>query len=131
MNISKPDLINNYTKNDKDPLSIKVAKKAYMDEKLTGLTDEEKEEIEKRCKAYLKENPINTKEDLQFYLDYIKSLLKEFGFKGDYESFAKAFANSSEKNDDIDSSFNMDIVHQFNKNNNNNPLKFKLMNYSL
>lgn len=59
--------------------------KAYRDEYLTGLTDEEKEEIDKKVKAYLKEKPVKNNADRESLKMYIRSLLMECGFKGKCE----------------------------------------------
>lgn len=78
------DSNSNYGKNnDSINTKLKEAIKAYRDEYLTGLTDEEREEIEKLAKAYLEKHPIRTEGDRAAFDDYIKSLLKQFGYKGD------------------------------------------------
>lgn len=83
---------NVYAVKNNDPLSLKKAIKAYQDERLTGLTDEEREEIERRSKEYLEKNPIKTEQDRNAFNEYVKSLLKEFGFKSNIDEFAAAMA---------------------------------------
>lgn len=72
------------------PLSLKKAIKAYKDNILTGLTDEEKEEIERLAREYLKERPTKTNHDREAFNNYVKSLLRKFGYKGDTDEYAAA-----------------------------------------
>lgn len=74
--------------------SFKGIKKDYYDEYLTGLTEDEKKEIQKRVEAYIKDKKLdlNNKADLDNLKNYIESLLKEFGYKGDIEEMADSVA---------------------------------------
>ena len=67
----------------KDPLCLKVAIKAYKDKMLTGLTDEDKEEIKKRIQAYLQEHTVETEEEMAAFLAFVKSLYAEVGYPED------------------------------------------------
>jgi hypothetical protein len=80
------------TSNEDNPLSLKAAIKAYYDEKLTGLTDEEKAKIEEECKAYLEANPIENESDVEAFNRFVESLFRKYGFKGDVRDAAAAFA---------------------------------------
>lgn len=68
-----------------------VAIKAYKDELLTGLTDEEREEIEKKISEYVKALPENVPIDRQNLNSFIKGLLLQYGFKGDCDEYAAVF----------------------------------------
>lgn len=61
--------------------------KGYKDEYYTGLTDEEREEILKQQKAYLEDHPLKTPADIEKFNNFTKSLLKKYGYKGDYNEF--------------------------------------------
>lgn len=61
--------------------------KGYKDEYYTGLTDEEREEIIKQQKAYLEDHPLKTPADIEKFNNFTKSLLKKYGYKGDYNEF--------------------------------------------
>lgn len=76
------------------PKGVKDAKKDYYDEYLTGLTDDEKKEIEEKVAAYLKNKKldVNNKNDMDNLKDYIAGLLKQYGFKGDIEEMADGMA---------------------------------------
>lgn len=78
-----------------DPLSLKKAIKAYQDEIITGLTDEEKAEIERQAKEYLNKNPLKTKQDREAFNEFIKSLIKKFGFKGDVDEMVAGIVNTT------------------------------------
>jgi len=67
----------------KDPLCLKVAIKAYKDKMLTGLTDEDKEEIKKRIQAYLQEHTVETEEEMAAFLAFVKALYAEVGYPED------------------------------------------------
>lgn len=97
------------------PLSLNKAIKAYQDERLTGLTDEEREEIERRAKEYLKKNPIRTEQDREVYNQYVKSLLKKFGFKGDMDEYSVSVGDEMQgKSDDsIEQREKMTITEQY------------------
>lgn len=98
MNVSEISGTNAYgiNKNSEEPMSLKDAIKAYRDEKLTGLTDEEIEEIEKEARLYLQQFPIKTDADRAAFNTFIKSLLKKFGFKGDIDEYAASIAANAE-----------------------------------
>ncbi len=57
--------------------------KAYKDEYLTGLTDEERAIIEKEIKNYLKSLPKGQKVDAEALNQFVIKLLRQYGFKGD------------------------------------------------
>lgn len=89
--------VNSYAANNNDdPLSLKVAIKAYKDEWLTGLTDKELEEINKEAEKYLKAFPIKTDADRAAFNTFIKSLLKKYGYKGDIDEYAATLAAGAE-----------------------------------
>lgn len=98
MNVSEISGTNAYgiNKNSEEPMSLKDAIKAYRDEKLTGLTDEEIEEIEKEARLYLQQFPIKTDADRAAFNTFIKSLLKKFGYKGDIDEYAASIAANAE-----------------------------------
>ena len=80
--------------------SLQKAVKAYRDEYLTGLTDDEKAEIEKRTTEFIKDfvskHPINDKNDRKALVDavnaFVSSLLRKFGYKGDINECASGMA---------------------------------------
>lgn len=96
MNITSAAVATDLYNSNENPLSLKKAIKAYKDEMLTGLTDDEKEEIERLAKEYLKEKPLETQEDKDSFNMYIKSLLKKFGFKGDIDAYAVDIAGGAQ-----------------------------------
>lgn len=67
---------------DDEAIDFKKAVDDYRSEYLTGMTEEEWNEFYEKCKQYLKENPINSKADAAAYTSFMKSLLQEYGFKG-------------------------------------------------
>lgn len=72
---------------DGNVLCLKKEIKAYKDKTLTGITDEERAEIEARIKEYLEENPIKTQEDRDAFERFVNELFSHFGFKGEIDSF--------------------------------------------
>lgn len=85
MNVSNPPIMelpsaSSAAKSKNNKLTTAI--KAYKDEYFTGLTDEEREEIKKKLKAYLLEHPIKNDADRNLYTQYYKNLLKEYGYKG-------------------------------------------------
>lgn len=90
MDFSKVSATANYYGATSKTSLLAKAVKAYQDEKLTGLTDDERDEIKKRVDKYLKEHPIQTKQDHDALCNYVKSLMKKFGFKGDLDEGAAA-----------------------------------------
>ena len=86
-------------KNNVDASSFKNAIKAYEDEYITGLTDEEREKIKEEIARYKKENKLDSKEDYEALNKFVEGLLKRYGFKGDIEEAAMSFVNSSNASD--------------------------------
>ena len=76
---------------------------AYKDEMLTGLTEEERAAINALVKAYMEKHPIKTKADKEALVQYIKGLLKDYGYKGDYDACALALGMGAikEKEEEI------------------------------
>ncbi len=76
---------------------------AYKDEMLTGLTEEERAEINALVKAYMEKHSIKTKADKEALVQYIKGLLKDYGYKGDYDACASALGMAAikEKEEEI------------------------------
>ena len=64
--------------------------KAYKDECLTGLTEEELKAIRKEIKDYLDSLPKGTKPDANALRKFINSLLKKYGFKGRFDDTENA-----------------------------------------
>lgn len=69
---------------------------AYEDEKLTGLTKEEKEKIKKELAEFAEKNNLKMPDDAEALLAYAKGLLQKYGYKGDIEEYAETFLLSDE-----------------------------------
>ena len=81
---------------DSGSQSLSAAIKAFWDEILTGLTDEERAEIEKLCKEYLDKNPLKNAEDVAAFNMFVESLLKKYGFKGDTDGLSVGLSSEIE-----------------------------------
>ena len=93
-NTAASDKYEKYEKRD-DSLSeaLRRAIKGFKDQHLTGLTDDDKEEIKRRAKAWLDANPIETPQQRDAFNNYIRTLLRKFGFKGDFDYFISALGH--------------------------------------
>lgn len=87
----------NTTQKELNPVCLRTAIKAYKDEKLTGLTDEDREIIEERINLYLKYNPIKTEADLMLFKLFVRNLKREFGFKGEIDYMLTAHIGSGNR----------------------------------
>lgn len=56
--------------------------KDFKDEYFTGLTDEEREQIDKEIQAYIQSHTKNNKVDLSGLSQFIQHLLASYGYKG-------------------------------------------------
>lgn len=70
------------SKKSKSSNMMTDAIKAFADEYLTGLTDDERKAIQQEIKAYLNSLPKGTKPNADALRKYINELLKKYGFKG-------------------------------------------------
>lgn len=98
MNISNIPSSNPYdlpAKQQTDNL-LTQAIKDYKDEYLTGLTDKEREEINKRIKEYLGSIPEGQKVSYEELRSLVASLLSKYGYKGDIDAMAKTLIGDVE-----------------------------------
>ena len=72
------------TKKDK----FEEALKAFEDEYYTGLTDEEKKQIQEQIAKYVEAHDGNV--DAENLATFVAGLLKKFGYKGDIDEMAKS-----------------------------------------
>ena len=89
--------------------------KDYADEYLTGLTDEEREKIQKAIKAYLDSIPKGGKVDPNKLNDIVADLLKQYGFKGNIEDMAQMIIGEAETQLERDSSTSEDAAVAYKK----------------
>ena len=74
--------------------------KAFADEYFTGLTDEERQAIQREIKAYLNSLPKGTKPNAEALRKYINELLKKYGFKGCFDDMANALMAEAQSDAD-------------------------------
>lgn len=88
------------SKKSKSSNMMTDAIKAFEDEYYTGLTDEEREAIQKEIKAYLNSLPKGAKPNADALHNYINELLKKYGFKGCFDDMANALMAEAQADSD-------------------------------
>ena len=88
------------SKKSKSSNMMTDAIKAFADEYYTGLTDEEREAIQKEIKAYLNSLPKGAKPNADALRKYINELLKKYGFKGCFDDMANALMAEAQSDAD-------------------------------
>ena len=89
--------------------------KDYADEYLTGLTDEEREKIQKAIKAYLDSIPKGGKVDPNKLNGIVADLLKQYGFKGNIEDMTQTIIGEAQSQLERDSSTSEDAAIAYKK----------------
>ncbi|MBP3888963.1 MAG: hypothetical protein J6F30_15165 [Cellulosilyticum sp.] len=92
-----------------------AAIKSYADECLTGLTDEEREAIQKKIKAYIDSIPEGQKVNREALSDFVAKLLKQYGFKGDIDDMAQTLMGEAESDLSKESSTSSDAQVAYEK----------------
>ena len=107
----------NFNSKQKEHLSnpLTQAIKDYKDEYLTGLTDDEREQIRKEIKAYLDSIPKGQKADPNKLKDLVADLLKQYGFKGDIDDMGQTLIGDVEKELQEESASSQDAAIAYNK----------------
>lgn len=93
-----------------EAIDFSQAVRDYKSEYLTGMTEEEWDEFYAKCKEYLDKNPINNEADAATFTSFMKSLLQDYGFKGDINEVCGIFgidSSTTASSEQIDASTEM------------------------